>query len=509
MNSQPPKRKLTSEGQEKIRLTGYKQWLSRSIEVHGDSFSYERCFDFFKTQKKPEVPITCLKHLNTFDVTPHNHIRFKSGGCKQCDEQQASEYFLDREFKKFEAYFSKNLSNRLEMHSAFRGMTSDMQFLCKKHKKVERHKPTHLMNNSGYGCRRCANEKKTEVSRPRLENITEELKNILPETIKIVALVFDETSRTPRIKINCDIHGEHLTTKSYLKRSNHKCPSCGNESIGYAGHRLRSLLKSGTKGRATYIGVMTVEVFGIESLKVGVTTRTLAERYKWNLKKVYFSAQLSEVDAYILENQIHRKFKKQHDLRILMAGMRNGERWSGDTECYWHDKLDEIVEFIQSYLDELSSIDYTKELSAFEIPDFFPRDVSRTKDETNKPLKVIGVDPESFEVIVEFDSISDATRAGYTNISQIISGKSERQVSNGLRWFKKDSFDINQIEPLRISLRGGPKTVICNETGEEFESISIAEATLRGRGIKVSGSHISSVCKGKRKIAGGFTWSYK
>jgi hypothetical protein len=254
---------------------------------------------------------------------------------------------------------------------------------------------------------------------------------------------------------------------------------------------------------------MSIEVFGIESIKVGVTTRTLAERYKWNLKKIYFSAQLSEVDAYILENQIHRKFKKQHDLRILMAGMRNGERWSGDTECYWHDRLDEIIEFVQSYLDDTSSIDYNKELSVFEVPNFFPRDVSRKKDETNKPLKVVGVDPDSLEIVVEFDSISDATRAGYTNVSQIISGKSDRQIANGLRWFKKDSFDMTQMEPLRMSQRGSPKAVICTETGEEFESISIAEATLRDRGIKISGSHITSVCKGRRKVAGGFSWKYK
>ena len=54
-----------------------------------------------------------------------------------------------------------------------------------------------------------------------------------------------------------------------------------------------------------------------------------------------------------------------------------------------------------------------------------------------------------------------------------------------------------------------PKEVICIETGEEFASISIAETTFRNRGIKVSGSHITSVCKGRRKIAGGYSWKYK
>ena len=509
MDNELQKRKVTSEGQEKIRLAGYKQWLNRANEVHGDSFSYTHSYDSFKTQKKPEVQITCLKHSNEFHVSPFNHLRFKSGGCKQCDEDQASKYFLDRELKKFEQYFLQNLSNRLEMHSTFQGMTKDMQFLCKTHKSVESHKPTYLMNNSAYGCKQCAKEKVQETSRLTPEDVNEEFVNLLPENITILSLEFDEESRSSRIKINCDIHGEHLTTMGYLKRSEHKCPSCGNESIGYAGHRLRSLLASGTKGRATYIGVMSVEVFGIESIKVGVTTRSLTERYKWNLKQIFFSAQLTEVDAYILENQIHRRFKKNHDLRILMAGMRNGERWSGDTECYWHDRLDEIIEFVKTYINDSSTIDYSNELSIFEVPNFFPRDVSRKKDETKKTFKVIGVDPDSLEVVAEFDSISDATRAGYTNVSQIISGSPDRQISNGLRWFKKDSFDPTQIEPLRMSQRGSPKAVICTETGEEFESISIAEAALRERGIKISGSHITSVCKGRRKVAGGFSWKYK
>jgi hypothetical protein len=254
---------------------------------------------------------------------------------------------------------------------------------------------------------------------------------------------------------------------------------------------------------------MAVEVFGIESIKVGVTTRTLKERYKWNLKKIYFSAQLSEVDAYILENQIHRYFKKQHDLRILMAGMRTGERWSGDTECYWHDRLDEIIEFVRNYINDASSVNYEKELSIFEIPNFFPRDVGRLKDESNNPIKVVGVDPDSLEVVVQFESISDARRAGYTNLSQIISGKTDRQISNGLRWFKNDTFNVYQVKPLRSSQRGGPKVVICIDTNEEFESITIAENVLRSRGIKVSGSHITSVCKGRRKIAGGYSWKYK
>jgi hypothetical protein len=254
---------------------------------------------------------------------------------------------------------------------------------------------------------------------------------------------------------------------------------------------------------------MEVEVFGIKSLKVGVTTRSLEERYKWNLKKIYFSVKLDEIDAYILENRIHREFIKNHDLRILMAGMRNGARWSGDTECYWQDKLDEIINFIKDYISNSHKVEYQKELSLYEVPNFFTRDVCREKSDTNRPIAVVGVHPDTLKVIVEFDSISDAYKAGFHNVSSIVSGTSVRQISQGLRWFNKLTFDPSKVTPLKKSQKGNPKTIVCIDSGEEFESISIAEQTLRNRGIKVSGSHITSVCKGKRKVAGGLKWAYK
>lgn len=506
--NQKPKRQISAEAKERTRIAGFNLWVSKSKRLFGDRFDYLSSSTEFVTQKTSPVVIRCIEHDETFAVLPFNHLRFKSGGCCKCDEQQASSYFLERERKKFHEFFEFKLADRLTMESEFRGMTQEMMFFCKLHKKSSAHKPTLLMNNSGYGCIECAKDSTRTSSRLRIENVVAEFEGELPENVKILGLVFDETSRLSKVRICCEIHGEQVATKGYLKRSQFKCPKCGDESIGYAGHRLKALIDANKKGRPTYIGAMEVEVFGIKSLKVGVTTRTLEERYKWNLKKIHFSARIDEIDAYILENRIHRAFMKNHDLRILMAGMRSGERWSGDTECYWHDKLDDIIKFIKDYISNTRTVAYENELQLYETPNFFTRDVSREKDETNKPIAVVGVHPDTLEVIVEFDSISDAYKAGYQNVSTIIANASDRQISHGLRWFKKSSFDPKDVSPLKASNRGNPKTIVCLDTGEEFESISIAEQTLRSRGIKISGSHISSVCKGKRKIAGGLRWAY-
>ena len=499
---------MSADAKEKTRTEGFNLWVTKSKKQHGDRYDYLSSSTEFVTQKSQTVTIRCIEHDETFSVFPFNHLRFKSGGCRKCDEEKANAYFLERERQKFNEFFELNLSDRLTMKSEFNGMTQEMRFYCKLHKQSSLHKPTFLMNNSGYGCPECAKDAVRISNRLRIEDVISELTVDFPDYVKIIGIEFDEQKKSTKVHIECEIHGTQITTKGYLKRSQFKCPKCGNESIGYAGHRLKSLIEANKRGRPTYLGVMEVEVFGIKSLKVGVTTRTLQDRYKWNLKKIYFSLQLDELDAYILENRIHRAFMKNHDLRILMAGMRSGERWSGDTECYWHDKLDEIIAFINDYINNSHEIAYKNELLLYEVPNFFTRDVSREKDDSNKPIAVVGVNPDTLKVVVEFDSIAEAYKAGYQNVSSIVSGRSERQISHGLRWFIKSTFDPSSIAPLKKSNRGNPKSIVCLDTGEKFESVLIAEQTLRERGIKVSGSHISSVCKGKRIVAGGLRWAY-
>jgi hypothetical protein len=189
--------------------------------------------------------------------------------------------------------------------------------------------------------------------------------------------------------------------------------------------------------------------------------------------------------------------------------MRNGERWSGDTECYWIEKLDEIIKFIKEYIDSAEAVAYESELALYEVPNFFVRDVTREKDLSNLPIAVVGVHPKTLEVIVEFESISDAHNAGYKNVSSVISENSDRQIAGGLRWFKRAEFDRTKIPVLENSKRGNPRAVMCVDSGELFESIKIAERAMQERGIKISGSHITSVCKGKRRVAGGLRWAYK
>jgi hypothetical protein len=500
-------RQISETGKEKIRINGYNEWLDNALHKHKDRFDYTNVLRSFKTQKAPLVEIICKKHDERINITPFNHLRSLDGGCKHCELDTTGSQSRERESAKFNAWFKEHRSDVLEIRSEFLGMTSDMQFYCKKHDFITITKPTYLMVADAYGCEKCSREATSNSGLLTLDKVRNDLGMDFPDHVQIIGVTFDQDKRQSLVRINCDYHGEQSVSKGTLKRSYYKCPRCGDDATGFAGNRLRTLVERGEKGRATYLGVMDVEVFDILSLKVGVTTRTLDERYKWHLKKIHFSVQMSELDAYILENRIHREFVNNHDLRILKAGMRNKERWGGDTECYWYDRKDDIIRYIQNYFSDLSPVNYREEVEIFEIPNFFPRDASREKSEANLPIAIVGIDPVTNAIVKEYSSFSEARNEGYVGVSKAIYDKSGRRLAGKLRWFKKSEFDPENI-PILLPRSWKSTAVECIELDMQFDSVISAERYMLSIGKKVNGSHISSVCSGKRKSAGGFRWKY-
>jgi hypothetical protein len=501
------RRVLTSEGQEKLRLSGYAEWMKGVIPKHGEKFDYSRAQDQFKRQKKPIVEIYCKTHDIWFTVAPFDHLRSKNGGCPSCDTADAVARFRERESIKFLKWFHGNRADRLEIRSEFNGMTQPMDFYCKIHGTITPVKPTHMQNNDTYGCETCARDAVGEQSRLKEHEVIEELSATLPDHIKILRLIFDEEKRQSLIEIDCEVHGKRPVTKGYFTRSEHKCPDCGLETIGYAGNRLRQLVARGEEGRQAFVGIMEVEAFGIRALKVGVTCRTLEQRYGYSLKKVIYSVKTTECTAYMLENRICRDFRDQRDTRILKAGMRAGERWAGDTECFWKRNEQAIIGYIKQFLAHLDEVNFIEEVKLYEIPDPFPRDTSREKDTSNLPCAIIGVDPVTNEVKHEFSSIAEAGRAGFKSLKAAMTAPGRRGLSAGLRWFRKDDFRPDDVPPL-VDKNYKTRAVRCLETDELFKSIALAAAILRGRGVLVSQPHITAVCQGRRPKAGGYSWAY-
>jgi len=500
--------RYSEEAKKKMRLSRYIKWIEKSKLKFGNKFSHEHAFTKFETQKKPKVQIICLNHDYKFLVTPDKHIQSKFGGCDKCAGEHASEIALIRNKKKFLEWFDVNCSNRLILKSQFIGMTKEINLFCTIHNKFKKTKPTYLMVSQTMGCDDCSSELTQEEKRLNLDDVKKRLNNQLPLNIKLIDVEFNEKKSRTEIIVRCSYHGIMRLTNVYAHKTKYFCPECGNDNQGFASTRLQELVKNNDMGNDAYLGVLEVKVFDINAMKVGVTTRTLEKRYGHFLQKIFFAVKLKEIDIYVLENRIKRKFKDSHDLRILKYGMRNTDRWGGDTELYWFNQKTKIITFIKDFVEEikLNAIDYQYETEHFIIPEFFPIDLSKEKDLSHLPIPVIGVDPDTNEIANEFKSISDAHKAGFHNVGAVISETESRQLSGGLRWFKKDSFDKKNIPKLKTPLYGKP--IRCIETKELFHSTIDVEKKMNIRGYEISSSKVTSVCKGTRKHTNGFTWEY-
>ena len=89
--------------------------------------------------------------------------------------------------------------------------------------------------------------------------------------------------------------------------------------------------------------MLKVRVFDIYSLKLGVTTRTVDNRYGNAVVEIYHDEILPERISYSVEKKMLKKFIDNRDRRIRAAGLISKNRWKGDTELFQLSDKDDIL----------------------------------------------------------------------------------------------------------------------------------------------------------------------
>ena len=514
--------RFSPEATEKMRIGNHVRWIKRATKKHGDKFCYKNTLTDFKTAKKPDVKITCLEHSDTFYIYPDKHVILRNGGCEHCWKEQVTRDNIKRETPKFLAWFNENVSEKLELQSKFQGWHEPIDLYCKIHKKIHKTtNPNNLKYGGALGCNKCSTIVLKEKIRLDLSSVHKKINQTraLPENITLTDVVFDEISEASRIVYSCSIDDHGLrpaVSLSHFKKSRLICDLCATAGGGTAHARYLRFIESGEDGDFAVIGVMQVEVEGTTGLKVGVTTRTLEERYGYALKIIFLKLESKERHVYFVENRVKRRFAKFRDTTILGKGLRGelkgSKRWGGDTEIFQKEKQQEIIDFVVKLADDIklnkiSELEYKEEADHFISIDFEPRDVSRIKDIRNEPIAIVGIDLKTNEIKYQLDNISEATSLGFHNVSSIINNKNGRQISKGIRWLRADEFNPLEIPPLREKIIH-QKPVRCIETGEVFRTTELAEKAMRSPEHLIQASQITSVCRGRRGKAGGYSWEY-
>lgn len=464
-------------------------FYQRVKEKHGDRFDLSRAE--FVTQKTPTT-FGCPKH-GWFETTPDKFLR--SFGCPKCGVEERAKNKSKMACKRFYKIFKEKLADTFNLITECEGSKKPIIVECKaKGHRIETI-PDRLNIFFKNGCPTCNRRQPTKSQ----EQFIAEAKGKFPD-LDFSKTIYVGSER--KITITCPIHGDQEVLVRSFFRSNYGCTECGNAQIGYAGYRIQKLESDDPSiiPRPTRIAVMKMNIWGIETYKLGVTVRTLEARYRESLKEVYFEAVLDEIDALKLEQLLHQKYEKDKDERIFKKGMRDGERWSGDTELYFKRALKPMLADIKSHVEELAKhdLDYWKRYPELKMPSFENRVSKFNSGEYNAPRPVICLD--DLMIYPSATEAAQAIGASQGNLSMTCQGK--RSKCKGKRYAYLDDYE-NGTVPKFMPSRGCKRYVRCIDTGEVFSSITEA-----AKAIGAQGSKITTVCRGKRKTTGGYHWEY-
>ena len=486
--------RYSNEAIAKKHATNKKKFLEKSKEKYGDRFDYSRME--YVTQKT-EVTIGCPVH-GWFQVKPDKHLHSKTG-CPKCGENLRVNNKIETSRQHFLDNFIKCHGNQLKLVTNYIGAKSSITVECLKEGHQFETTPDSLNQFFKDGCTVCANNKRWQAQMITQEDFFQTVQNKFPN-IDFSQTKYQGSDRP--ISFVCPTHGSQSRRAADFIKSHYGCPACGMEQVGYAGYRIRRLMSGDpiVKSRPTRIALMKMNIWGIETYKLGVTTRTLEKRYRETLETVYYETVLDELDALMLEHLLHVKYRSDQDNRIKKKGMRDGQRWAGDEELYFKRALKPILADLKTHVQALSENDphYWERFPDLELPDDKPRKSSFTDGKYNLPRPVICLDDSQV-----YPSATEAARminATQGNVSMVCRG--ERQKVKGLRFAYLDDYESGDV-PKFIPDKGNRRLVRCVETGEVFASLTEA---AKAKGI--NSSKITSVCKGTRKTTGGLHWEY-
>jgi hypothetical protein len=193
------------------------EFIEKAIKIHGDRYDYSKV-EYIKASQK--VIIICKEH-GEFTLTPNKHLSRKDG-CKKCSrkiisnkQRSTTESFIN---KAKEIHGDKYDYSKVEYYNSKTYIT----IVCKKHEEFTQQPSNHL---TGYGCKKCRDEKSGNTQRLSLNIFINKAKDIHGDKYDYSKVEYINSHLN--IQIICKIHGIF-----YQKPNNHlngaTCLLCSN-----------------------------------------------------------------------------------------------------------------------------------------------------------------------------------------------------------------------------------------------------------------------------------------
>ena len=231
------------------------QFISRAEEVHGSKYDYSET-KYVKSSEK--VMITCLLH-GTFNQLPHQHLIGK--GCKPCGNIKKA-MSKTKTIKQFIAEARKVHGDKYDYSNAvYINNSTPLRIICPIHGEFTQRPVDHIHQSSG--CNKCA-----LISTANTNRIT--IDTFIERSIEHHGNKYDYSKVTyaqlkDKVTIICPEHGEFEQSAS-LHSTGHGCSKCANRGFD--------------KFKPGILYYVSLDVEGKRYYKVGITNRTVKERFK-------------------------------------------------------------------------------------------------------------------------------------------------------------------------------------------------------------------------------------
>lgn len=321
------------------------EFINKCKQVHGNRYDYTNTY-YVHSHKK--INIICKTH-GSFLQRASSHVQ--GNGCPKCAEQQHKQHLkflqIQNSTKK-----RKSITNFITEAQIIHNNKFDyskveyinthtpVTIICKKHGEFNQRPIKHLL---GSGCPTCATELITEK---RIQASSQSFV-AKAKTIHGQKYCYDDvdyqTAHT-HISIICPEHGEFKQTPN-CHLNGHGCPKCG-----WKGYYSDAWFMSHPEQMVIPACLYLIKIINKTNeketfIKVGITTRTIKERFNNLYQLGYVVKTLKQISplplyiAYIIEQNI---------LEVLSKNIYvPAKKFEGYTECF--EEHTNIVNFLEDY----------------------------------------------------------------------------------------------------------------------------------------------------------------
>jgi len=271
-------------------------FIDKANKIHNGYYSYEKVK---YVNNKTKVIIVCSKH-GDFEQVPCSHLR--GNGCNFCgieDKITTKNRFIEKAEELHGKRYDYSKSNYVDSRIK-------ITISCKIHGDFEQKPTNHLQGN---GCPKCGRKRRADGMRKTQKEFLDKAKKLHNNFYSYEKTNYFDTR--DKIIITCPIHGD-FKQQAGGHLQGFGCVRCASKGKG--GFNREAFIKT-AKGRLCTFYIIRCFNENEEFYKIGITTRTIEERYKTIKEMPYNYEIVSEIfgEAGEIWDMERKKIKKLKD----------------------------------------------------------------------------------------------------------------------------------------------------------------------------------------------------